>query len=76
MEELNRIIEKYENIPVPEDIVTINNYCEVLTTNGWIYGKDLHIGDIVVLDDDIQKIITNIVIDNSKYTLYLEGGDV
>jgi DNA polymerase I-like protein with 3'-5' exonuclease and polymerase domains len=60
----------FGKIEMTEDYITLPEITEVETTEGWKYGKDLVIGDLLVFDDGIDT-LKNIIYNNSEKCYYL-----
>lgn len=55
----------------PNEVIELPEYSEVETVNGWKYGKDLVIGDLLVATDEEPKQLKNILYQDKRYLLYV-----
>lgn len=61
---------KDEYIEPAESVFDVAEYTEVETIDGWKYGKDLKIGDMLLITDESPKPIKNITFNNKRYLIY------
>lgn len=53
---------KYEDVPMDDNnVFSVKSYTDVLTPNGWVKAKDLHIGDLLVCEEDGKEISKKII---------------
>lgn len=67
---LFKAAENNRQVELTDNFYELDLISEVETINGWKYGKDLKIGDTLVTDEGIVQ-ITNIILANDKYLLYI-----
>lgn len=61
---------EFNEIEVYTDRFTIPEISEIETTDGWKYGKDLNIGDIIITSDG-NDIVKNIEYKDRQYFIYI-----
>lgn len=61
---------EFNEIEVNTDRFTIPEISEIETTDGWKYGKDLKIGDMLVTSEGVD-IVKNIVYQDKQYFIYI-----
>ena len=61
---------EFDEIEVEADCLTIPEISEIETIEGWKYGKDLKLGDIIITSEG-NSIVNNIDYRNKQYFIYI-----
>lgn len=61
---------EFNEIEVEVDQLTLPEVSEIETVEGWKYGKDLKIGDILITSEGTD-VIKNIIYENRQYLIYI-----
>ena len=60
---------EYDDLSIDNNIIKLNEVCEIQTKNGWKFAKDLVINDIIMFKDKTFGIILNIEKNNNIYRI-------
>lgn len=60
---------EYDDLSIDNNIIKLNEVCEIQTKNGWKFAKDLVINDIIIFEDKTFGIILNIEKNNNIYRI-------
>lgn len=60
---------EYNDLSMNNNIIELNEICEIYTKNGWKFAKDLVINDIIIFEDKTFGIILNIEKNNNIYRI-------
>lgn len=60
---------EYDDLSIDNNIIKLNEVCEIQTKNGWKFAKDLVINDIIMFEDKTFGIILNIEKNNNIYRI-------